>query len=425
VRQELFARLGAEAVLRGGLRVETTLDAALQRAAHAAVRKGLLAFEARRGRRGAPPAEPSVEGALVALDVDSGDVLALVGGYDFARSQFDRATQARRQPGSAFKPFVYGAALAAGFLSSGPMYDYQVEYGNPATGLPWRPRNYKDVMRGEVPMYEAFARSLNNATIRLLEEVGVRRAITFARKTGIHSPLAGDLGLALGTSEVTLLEITSAYGTFASGGRPLRPRIVRSVRDRDGRELLADLTLEGNAVAAGGISPIDAYLVTNLLRAPVRHWFGTAHAAADLRRPLAGKTGSTNQNRDAWFIGFSPDLVAGVWVGRDDRSPLGRTETGSRAALPIWMDFMKSALASRPSREFAVPPGVQFAAADPVTGELQRSPRAIAGFEPLAIGRPVRQSRFVPPPLPPEIEEFGPEPFANETLPAVAAPPPP
>src|SRR5262245_4707681 len=197
VRQELFSRLGAETVLRGGLRVETTLDAGLDDAARAALRRGLEAFERRRGRRAGPDAPPSVEGALVALEVETGDVLALVGGYDFARSEFNRAVQARRQPGSAFKPFVYGAALAAGYRSYGTLYDYQVDFPLAGTSERWRPRNH-DSLRGEVPMYEAFARSLNNATVRLLAEVGVRRAVAFARKTGIRSPLASDLGLEIG-----------------------------------------------------------------------------------------------------------------------------------------------------------------------------------------------------------------------------------
>jgi len=270
-------------------------------------------------------------------------------------------------------------------------------------------------------MYEAFARSLNNATVRLLEEVGVRRAVAFARSAGIRSPLASDLGLALGTSELTLLELTSAYATFARGGRPPRPRYVTRVLDREGRELLADLALGGEEPAPGGISPIDAYLVTHLLRGSVSRWYGTAHGAAELRRPVAGKTGSTNEYRDAWFIGFSPEVVAGVWVGRDDRSPLGRRETGARAALPIWKEFMQAALASRPALDFAVPDGVDFAAPDPATGELRRSSRPIPGFEPLALGRRVRESRYVPPPTLHEVELIGLDAEDPEPLPAVGA----
>jgi penicillin-binding protein 1A len=421
VRRRLFQELGADAVLRGGLRVETTLDAGLQRAAHAALRSGLEDFARRHARKGAAPTPPAVEGALVALEAESGDLLALVGGYDFARSQFNRALQARRQPGSAFKTFVYGAALAAGFQPSATVYDYQFEYVDEVTGKPWRPRNFKEELLGEVSLREAFARSLNNATVRLLEELGIRRASDFARRAGIRSPLAKDLGIALGTSEVTLLEITSAYGTFAAGGRVPRARAISRVLDRDGRVLLADLAFGGEGEPPAGISAVDAYLVTDLLRASVQSWYGTGHSAAALRVPLAGKTGSTNEYRDAWFIGYSPAVVAGVWVGRDDRSPLGRRETGARAALPIWMEFMRAAVAVHPTREFRAPPGVEFTALDPVTGELRRSTRPLPGFSAVAVGRPPRESRYVPPPLPdPALWAL-----PGEPLPAVGAGPPP
>jgi penicillin-binding protein 1A len=423
VRRDLYARLGADTVLRGGLRVETTLDAGLEAAAREALRRGIDAAERRRGRAPGSRSGPATEGALVALDVASGDVLALVGGYDFAASEFDRAVQARRQPGSAFKPFVYGAALAAGFRPDGPLYDYQVDRALPGRSQHWRPRNYSETLRGEVPMVEAFARSLNNASIRLLEEVGVSRAIAFARRAGIRSPLGRHLSLALGTSEVTLLELTSAYATFARGGRTPRPRYVTRVLDREGRELLRDLVLGGETPAAAGLSPVDAYLVTHLLRSSVELWYGTGRPAAELGRPVAGKTGSTNGYRDAWFIGFTPDLVTGVWVGRDDHGPLGRRETGARAALPIWSEFMQAAHASRPTRDFEVPAGVEFAALDPETGELRRSTRPAPGIAPYAQGRPLRESRYVPPPLP-EVERIDLASEAAEPLPPVGAAPP-
>ncbi len=423
VRQALFAALGAEAVLRGGLRVETTLDLELQREAVRAVRDGLEALARRRGASAARP--PDVEGALVALDVATGGVLALVGGYDFSRSRFDRATQALRQPGSAFKTFVYGAALEAGFTPDSTVFDYRVEYPDPQRGGPWRPRNYDGRERGPVPISEAFARSLNNATVRLLDDVGVKRVRDFARRAGIRSPLAGDLGLALGTSEVTLLEITSAYGTFATGGRPLRPRFVLRVLDRDGRVLREDLAVAGAGEDAPGISPVDAYLVTHLLREAVRAWYGTGHAAADLGHPLAGKTGSTNGNRDAWFIGFSPEVAAGVWVGHDAMESLGPRESGARAALPIWNEFMQAVLAARPAREFPRPEGVRFADVDPETGERRESRLAYPGWVPLAAGRRVRQSTFVRPPEPLEpVEPPEPRFFVPVDLPAVADAPP-
>jgi penicillin-binding protein 1A len=395
VRQALAAELGDEVVLRGGLTVETTLDLELQRSATSALRAGLERLEERAGRGNTPRAE----GALVSLEVASGDVLAWVGGYDFARSRFDRALQARRQPGSAFKTFAYGAALAAGFPPDATLYDYQVEYYDRRSGRNWRPRNHGGTLRGEIPLLEAFARSLNNATIRLVDEVGVGRVIDFARRAGIRSPLAPELGLALGTSEVTLLEITNAYGTFASGGRALAPRFLRRVVDRDGRELLGGQAPEGLAYTpAAGISAVDAYLTTHLLREAVQQGYGTGHAAAPLAASLAGKTGSTNENRDAWFIGFSPELVTGVWVGHDDRTPLGSRETGARAALPIWSAYMTVALRAHPPGRFAVPHRVVFAGLDSWTGERLHASRPQPGWVPVAEGRRERYARFVPPP---------------------------
>jgi penicillin-binding protein 1A len=399
VRQALMQRYGAETVLRGGLRVHTTLDLELQLEATRAVRAGLEELDRRRRGKRAAAGAPAMEGALVALDVATGDVLALVGGYDFARSPFDRAVQARRQPGSAFKPFVYGAALEAGFTPHTLVYDYQVEFPLPVTNEPWRPRNYKDELFGPVPLEEAFARSLNNATVRLLDDVGVKPVVAFARRAGISSPLSADLGLALGTSEVTLLELVRAYATFAAGGRPPRPRFVTAVEDRDGRRITDELRVV-ELPDAPGISPVDAYLVTHLLRTAVHHPEGTGRSVAHLSRSIAGKTGSTNDSRDAWFVGFSPELATGVWVGHDGNASLGRIETGARAALPIWSRFMRAALRARKPGGFATPKGVELAAAGPFGGEV-----------PVAAGRKPRESTYVPPPEP-ELVEAAPEELA-------------
>jgi penicillin-binding protein 1A len=349
VRQQIFDELGSELVLRGGLRIETTLDARMQREAVAALRAGLegMRKDAVRDAQGRP-----AEGALVALDVKSGDVLAMVGGYDFAKSRFNRAVQAKRQPGSAFKPFAYGAALEAGFPPNATLYDYQVEFRDRKTGKWWRPKNYTGSFRGPVPLAEAFARSLNNPTIRLVEEVGVDRVIDFARRAGIRSKLSRDLGLGLGTNEVTLLEITSAYGTLARGGRARDPRIVRRVVDADEKVLLEDLEVADlpPRTTRKRIASVDAYLTTWLMKEAVRAWYGTGHGAARLGTGVAGKTGSTNENRDAWFLGFTPDIVTGVWVGHDDRTPMAKHRTGAGAALPIWTAFMEQCARRRGSR---------------------------------------------------------------------------
>jgi penicillin-binding protein 1A len=385
VRQALMQRYGAERVLRGGLRVHTTLDRELQLEATRALRAGVEELDRRRRGKRAVPGAPAVEGALVSLEVASGDLLAVVGGYDFARSNFDRAIQARRQPGSAFKPFVYGAALEAGFEPYTTVYDYQVEFPLPVSNQPWRPRNYKDELYGPIRLDEAFARSLNNATVRLLDDVGVKPVVDFARRAGIVSPLAADLGLALGTSEVTLLELTRAYASFAAGGVPPRPRCVTRVEDRDGRALDGELhVLE--LPDAPGISPVDAYLVTYLLRTAVHHPEGTGRSAAHVSPAIAGKTGSTNDSRDAWFVGFSPEIATGVWVGNDGGASLGRIETGARAALPIWSRYMRAALRAHKPGRFPVPKGVSFAEAE------------AGGGVPIAAGREPRFSTYVPAP---------------------------
>ena len=403
VRQQIFDELGSELVLRGGLRIETTLDAGMQREAVAAVRAGLDAMrkDGVRDRQGR-----AAEGALVSLDVKSGDVLAMVGGYDFAKSRFNRAVQAKRQPGSAFKPFAYGAALEAGYPANTTLYDYQVEFRNRSTGKWWRPKNYTGEFRGPVSMVEAFARSLNNPTIRLVEEVGVDRVIDFARRAGIRSNLSRDLALVLGTNEVTLLELTSAYGTFARGGRARDPRIVRRVVDADEKILLEDLKAADLPPrrSTKRISSVDAYLTTYLLREAVRSWYGTGHGAARLGPGIAGKTGSTNENRDAWFIGYTPEVVTGVWVGHDDRSPMARNRTGAGAALPIWTAFMANVLDGEKSRDFALPDGLRFAGVSAETGEWVRSSVQYPGWVPVAGDRRVRQARFVPPPITPEEE---------------------
>jgi penicillin-binding protein 1A len=260
---------------------------------------------------------------------------------------------------------------------------------------------------------EALARSVNNATIRVFMDVGVDPVIDYARRAGIRSPLGRHLSLSLGSTEVTLLELTGAYGTLASGGVRVPPRFIRRVLDRDGRVLEENVALtdvtgrtgqpapppppppasrpavsasslggDGEAVPALAVAPPDpnravapenAYLMTHLLRAVVDEKYGTAHKAAVLGRPLAGKTGTTNDQKDAWFVGYSPEIVAGVWVGHDEKQVLGDKETGGRAALPIWMEYMQAALAKTEPRDFPVPAGIVFV-------------RSGGGFRPFAEG---------------------------------------
>ena len=252
----------------------------------------------------------------------------------------------------------------------------------------WRPANYDRKFRGPVPMREALARSLNNAAVRILLDVGIAPVIDLAQRCGIQSPIAPYPSLALGTSPVTLLELTNAYAVFAAGGQRVEPIFVRRVLDRDGQLLLENVVLTSPAasgafpgrrptappapVTAEGhvVDPPLAFLVADLLRAPIEHPGGTSARARALGRPAAGKTGTTNDQGDAWFVGFTPDVAAGVWVGFDVRQVLGVKETGGRAALPIWVEFMKAAHEGRPVRDFPVPEGVSYARIDPATGKL-------------------------------------------------------
>ena len=308
-----------------GLKIYTTLDARLQAAAEAAILKGMADLEAR-GVIG-------VQAALVALALDTGHIKAMVGGADYDRSQFNRATQALRQPGSAFKPFVYMAALEKGFRSDSLIQDMPVAIPFNNGRQTWQPRNYTGRFSGEVTLKEALARSLNAATVNLALQVGLKNVIETARMAGIHSTMHMVYPTVLGASEVTLLELVSAYGSLATG-RQVVPVSMDRIIDKAASSLwepggAPSTILPSPAVAA--IREMLASVVTD----------GTGRQALSLERTVYGKTGTTNANADALFIGFDNELVVGVWVGRDNRESIGPKETGARAALPIWVDFMK------------------------------------------------------------------------------------
>ncbi len=369
---------------------------------------------------------PEVQGALLSIDLRTQEVLALVGGRDFEQSQFNRVTQARRQPGSAFKPLIYAAALSRGYTPASIVFDRPIVYTDEESGFIWRPRNYKRSFYGPITIREAIARSVNNATVHLFRDVGIDYVIEYARRLGIESPLNRDLSLALGSSGLSLLELTRAYAVFASEGRRVEPAFVRRVTDRDGMVLLEDLRLGGLVEPSGDpserdfidvaapadeqlapgdargpaiygeaefapdpdqlIPPAEAYLAVSLLRAVVEDPKGTGHRLRVLRRPVAGKTGTTNDQADAWFVGFSPDIATGVWVGHDESRFLGYGETGSRAAAPIWVDYMRAALADRPRRDFAVPEAIEFARIDRKTGLLAGGSSESTVFQPFLQG---------------------------------------
>jgi len=307
--------------------------------------------------------QPEVQGAIVVLDPTTGYILAMDGGYDFALSKFNRATQARRQPGSAFKPIIYAAALEAGYTLGDILLDAPIIYRDEEKADDWKPANYYQRFYGPTTLRKALEHSRNVVTVKLLDKIGIQRAIQMARKLGISTPLAEDLSLALGSSGVSLLELTSAYGVFANSGVRLPPIAVRYVADSEGR-ILEERKPQPEEVLDARI----AYLMASLLQGVVEH--GTGWRARRIGRPLAGKTGTTNHYIDAWFIGFTPDLAAGVWVGLDEQKTLGPVETGSRAASPIWVDFMEKALEERPIKDFSPPPGIVRVSIDAQSGML-------------------------------------------------------
>jgi len=306
---------------------------------------------------------PVVEGALVAIDPRTGAIRAMVGGYDFGRSEYNRAVIAHRQAGSAFKPIIYATALNQGSSPSTVVVDAPVVYEEVDSEKIWKPDNYEKRFFGVISLREALIHSRNLATVRLLEKVGIRPVIEFSKSIGITSPLNQDLSLALGSSSVGLLELTSAYGVFADQGIRLDPYSIATVQDANGHALEQTL-FEPRQV----LSKETAYLITNMLEDVIQR--GTGQLAKSLGRPIAGKTGTTNDYTDAWFIGYTPNLAVGVWVGFDDIRTLGETESGAHAALPIWIEFMTEALKQVQVMPFEIPDDIQFVRVDPSTGLL-------------------------------------------------------
>ncbi len=291
--------------------------------------------------------DSGTQGALLAIDNGTGDVKAMVGGRDFDESKFNRATQAMRQVGSSFKPYVYTAAIDNGATPDDIILDAPVTFMT-ASG-PYSPHNYDGKFEGNITLRRAISQSRNIPALKTAAHVGINRVIEYTRKFGITSPLPPVLPLALGAADLTLMEQTSAFTTFPNDGVRVVPRYIRKVVDYDGRVLE-----ENYPDVKDVISPRTARVMTSLLREVVLH--GTAFQASKLNHPLAGKTGTTNDFTDAWFVGFSPSITCGVWVGFDEKKTLGKKETGALAALPIWIDFMKVALKGRDKEDFAPPP---------------------------------------------------------------------
>ena len=306
---------------------------------------------------------PRVQAALLCIESETGNVKVMVGGKDFRESQFNRAIQSRRQPGSAFKPIIYAAALDKGYTPATMIIDSPIVYQDTEHDFTWKPRNYKEKFYGPTLFRNALAKSRNVVTIKILKAIGIDYAIDYATKLGITSKLNRDLSIALGSSGVSLLELVGAYSVFNNLGYLLSPVFITKIVDRDG-----NVIEESSPVREKVIEKNTAYITTNLLEGVVKH--GTGHRVRALNRPVAGKTGTTNNLHDAWFVGYTPRYTTGTWVGFDDESSLGKSETGSRAASPIWLGFMQKVLAGKPVRVFQVPEGVVFSKIDAETGLL-------------------------------------------------------
>jgi len=373
VRRELEDRFGAD-LYQQPLRVRTTLDARLQRAAEEELSRQLRRIENGElgkfaGRRYSSEAEtpsdgtPYLQGAVVLLDARGGDVLAWVGGRDFAQSQFDRAAQARRQVGSAFKPFVYAAALRDGWVLSQPLVDLPLTVRLP-DGRLWKPRNFGASYERQVTVRDALVRSKNVATVRLATAVGLQDVAEAAQRSGLEEPLSTGPAMALGTAAVSPLELTAAYTAFATLGTAVEPRRILAVEDADGRVLWRSEPRRREV-----LDPGVAYLITDVLSEALERGTGYRVRQSGVRSPAAGKTGTTNDGADAWFVGYTPELAAGVWIGFDQPKPIVEDAAGGRVAAPIWASLIRRTYSGRPlPKPWEQPDGVVSHSIDPATG---------------------------------------------------------
>jgi len=315
-------------------------------------------------------ADPQLEGSLVSIDLTTGYVKAMVGGYDYERSQFNRATQALRQPGSSFKPFVYAAALDRGYTPASVIVDEPIVL----TGAhqTWMPQNYDEKFNGPTTLRDALTFSRNVVTVKVAQNIGLNYLVSYLPRFGFARPFQKNLSISLGSAEVSLLELTRAYTTFANQGRRLDPIFITKITDPHGN-VLEEFKPHSESV----LSPETAYLITSMLESVVQR--GTGKRVKALGRPVAGKTGTTNDMHDAWFVGYTPELVTGVWVGYDSERSLGKEATGGHVAAPIFLAYMQQALGDSPVQDFAVPGGITFVSMVPGTGQ-RASPDSTAAM---------------------------------------------
>ena len=403
IKSSLIEKYGREIIEQGGLEMTAALDLKLQKLAEQTLRDGVKRVS------------PQLQGALLSLDIATGDLLAAVGGVDYAKSDYDRAFHARRQPGSAIKPLIYAAALDKGFTAGSIWNDTPVAYnrGNDET---WTPQNYGREQYGALSLRQALAYSNNVITVKLLEAVGVPDFIDFAGRLGLPLRADNDLSQALGTEEVTLHDLVQAYSPLANGGVRSEARTIIRIFDRR-----SNTVTENPPVLATVVSPATAFVTTSMLKDVMT--YGTAKGLKKFsqERPAAGKTGTTNDYRDAWFIGYTPQVVTGIWVGHDKPKAGGKGFTGGAVAAPIWERFMRQALAARPAVDFLQPESVVSLTIDPATGfpantgcpqtreEFYSTEHLPATNCPLHGGDPLQQ---LSPELPLE-DPVGPPPAAN------------
>ncbi|MDX8406645.1 MAG: penicillin-binding transpeptidase domain-containing protein, partial [Mariprofundus sp.] len=317
------------------------------------------------------------------IDLERGTVLARVGGYDYQLSGFDRVGKAKRQPGSSFKPLVYTSALANGFTPASIVMDSPVVFGGQSGDSFWRPENYKDKFAGPVTLRNALEHSRNLASIKVLQNIGIQQFLSDLQAYPLQRRFPAQLALALGATEVTPEALTESYAVLASGGQKWKPAAVQQVQDRNGKTLYRAVAghrcqiCHANPVMSVNehmrpadqvIDPVNAFLITHMMEGVIQH--GTGRRARALNRPAAGKTGTTNKQVDAWFMGYTPQVLTGVWTGRDTPSPMGRSETGSHAALPTWLAAMQAFHQGKKKKAFTPPAGIEWVAIDTKTGLL-------------------------------------------------------
>lgn len=357
VRRYVQEKYGADVLYKEGLSIYTTLNLSAQKYAREAIEQGLTELEDREKYE-----HGLVQGALYCMDVKTGAIRTMVGGRDFNKSEFNRATQSRRQPGSAFKPLIYTAAFDKGMNPSTRFVDSPVVFEDVSKedGL-WKPKNFDEKFLGPMTMRTALVQSRNVVTIKILQEIGIDYAASYAMNMGITSPISRNLSLALGTSGVTLQELVRAYGVLANEGKKVTPYFIKKIVDRTGN-VFEETKVQSEQVIDPRIAFMTSYIMQDVVES------GTGRRVKSIGRPVAGKTGTTNDVRDAWFIGFTPSTITGIWVGFDQEISLGKKEVGGRAAAPMWLYFMEKYLNNTPVEAFPIPEGIVFVKVDSKTG---------------------------------------------------------